>query len=179
MTELRLPFRVAEPEYDEPELSLPPAPLVEAHALAKARSVATTPADGPVIGVDTAVVPAHGRVLGKPVDTAGAAAMLATLAGTTHVVISGLAVVAGDAVEVGHAATAVTFRPLGDDEVDAYVATGEWRGRAGGYAIQGVGAALVERVEGCYPNVVGLPIALLVRFLGQLGYPVLPPGASR
>ena len=93
--------------------------------------------------------------------------MLAGLAGKTHAVLSGLCLLTPEWEVVGAAATLVSFRALSPDDVSRYVATGEWEGRAGAYAIQGRGAALVERVEGDYLNVVGLPVALLVRVLAE------------
>jgi septum formation protein len=173
LEQLRLPFRVAEPDYDEPPLAVPPQELVLRHALAKARSVQRQPGDGPVIGVDTEVVLDDGAVLGKPADAAAARAMLGALAGRRHRVLSGLAILAEGAEHSETIATDVHFRSLDAAALDGYVATGEWHGRAGGYAIQGLGAALVERVEGCYANVVGLPIAALVSALEALDYRVL------
>jgi septum formation protein len=115
-----------------------------------------------VLGVDT-IVTIDGEIWGKPADERGAAEVLRRLSDRTHSVVSGIALVAGDgAVEPATATTAVTFRRLGDWLVDWYVATGEWRERAGGYAIQGRGAALVTRIDGDYLNVVGLPVATLV-----------------
>ena len=178
---MQLPFRVAEPDYGEPDLPVSPAELVRTHALEKARSVATAPGDGPVVGVDTAVVLADSTVLGKPRDAVEARAMLARLQGREHRVLSGIAVLAGSRVLLGHAETVVRFRPLTPAEIDTYVAAGEWQGRAGAYAIQGLGAGLVAAVAGCYPNVVGLPVALLVETLAELGYPSLagkPPVAG-
>ena len=126
-----------------------------------------------MLGVDTEVVLDDGTVLGQPPDADAAGAMLAALAGRTHRVLSGLTVRDGELERTAHAATAVTFRPLSGDEIDAYVGRGEWRGRAGGYAIQEAGAALVARVDGDYANVVGLPVALLVESLHGMGYPAL------
>jgi septum formation protein len=146
---------------------------VRTHALEKARSVTAAPGDGPVVGVDTAVVLDDDSVLGKPPDAAAARGMLARLAGRPHRVLSGLAVLADGRELVDHAATIVRFRDLTADELDAYVASGEWEGRAGGYAIQGLGAGLVTGIEGDYANVVGLPVALLVATLADLGYPAL------
>jgi septum formation protein len=168
LTQLGLPFRLAEPDYDEPPLALPPEQLVEAHSLAKARSVATKPGDGPVLAVDTEVV-VDGAVFGKPPDAAGAAASLRLLAGRAHLVVSGVTLREHGRERTGHAVTTVRFRPLDEEEIVAYVATGEWQGRAGGYAIQGRGAALVESIDGCFYNVVGLPVALLVRLLREPG----------
>jgi septum formation protein len=117
-----------------------------------------------VLAVDTTVV-LDGRVYAKPADAADAERMLAELAGRTHAVVSGLCLLTPGWEEVETETTLVTFRPLTPRELAEYVATGEWEGRAGGYAIQGRGAALVERIEGDYLNVVGLPAALLVRLL--------------
>jgi septum formation protein len=170
LTQLGLPFRVAEPAYEELPLPLPPEELVQAYSRGKARSVEAGPADGPVLGVDTEVA-VDGRVYGKPADEQAAREMLAELAGRDHLVVSGLTLLADGQEQTGLSITMVRFRPLGADEIDGYVATGEWEGRAGGYAIQGRGAALVERIEGDYFNVVGLPVALLVTFLRAAGNP--------
>jgi len=177
LTQLGLPFRVVDPVYEEHPLDLPPERVVEERARGKARSVHAGPGDGPVLGVDTEVALDDGTVLGKPTSPATAVAMLTALGGRTHRVLSGLCLRWADEERVGHAVTEVTFRPLTPAEVRAYAETGEWRGRAGGYAIQGIGAALVARVDGCFPNVVGLPVALLVRELAALGLPVLAPAA--
>lgn len=117
-----------------------------------------------ILGVDT-VVALDGEVFGKPADAAAAAATLTRLAGRTHRVISGL-VLRPDGERV--AVTRVTFRALDAAQIDRYVATGEWRGRAGGYAIQERGAALVERIDGDYANIVGLPVAALIDLAGDL-----------
>jgi septum formation protein len=118
-----------------------------------------------VVGVDT-VVALDGRIYGKPAGEQEAAATLRALSGRTHAVVSGLAI----GREVSAATTLVTFRTLRPEVVEWYLATGEWRDRAGGYAIQGRGAALVARIEGDYLNVVGLPVALLLdRLPGLLG----------
>jgi septum formation protein len=165
LEQLGIPFEVAAPAYEEHDPpDAEPVALVRAHAVGKARSVHR---DGAVtLGVDT-TVHLGSRVYAKPRDEADARGMLAELAGRTHAVLSGLCLitVGGEAVE--HAATAVKFRPLGDDTIRRYVESGEWRGRAGGYAIQGVGGRLVERIDGDYLNVVGLPGALLVRLLEE------------
>jgi septum formation protein len=124
-------------------------------------------ADGrPVLGVDTAVV-LDGRVYGKPQTAEEATAMLDALGGGTHDVISGLCLLTPGWEAVEQDVTRVSFRPLTARDLAVYVAAGEWEGRAGGYAIQGLGAALVERIEGDYLNVVGLPAALLVRLLAE------------
>jgi septum formation protein len=116
------------------------------------------------VGVDT-TVHLDGRVYGKPRDADDAAEMLRALAGRTHTVVSGVCVLTDRAERVEHAETLVTFRWLADDAIAGYVASGEWEGRAGGYALQGLGGRLVERIEGDYLNVVGLPGALLLDLL--------------
>jgi septum formation protein len=162
LEQLGIAFEVVPPVYEE--LGEDP---VE-HAVGKARSV-----DGggrPVLGVDTVVVCGE-SVLNKPADEAEAEAMLGALAGREHQVVSGLCLRTRDWEEVRRAVTRVWFRPLTGGDVAAYVAAGEWRDRAGGYAIQGRGAALVERIEGDYLNVVGLPAAALVQVLSERGLP--------
>ncbi|MGH3039787.1 MAG: Maf family protein [Gaiellaceae bacterium] len=167
LEQLGLPFEVVAPRYDERhDAGLAPAELVRAHAAGKARSVADEAEERPVLGVDTAVV-VDGRVLGKPGDEAEAAEMLGALSGRRHVVVSGLCLLTPGWELVEHEETSVSFRKLTPRDIAAYVSSGEWRGRAGGYAIQGLGATLVDRVEGDYLNVVGLPAALLVRLLAE------------
>jgi septum formation protein len=167
LEQLGLPFDVVAPRYDERDPpGADPVALVREHARGKARSVAGGAGDRPVVGVDTAVV-LGSRVFGKPGDAAEAEAMLEALAGRTHVVVSGLCVVTPGWEELVHEETRVTFRPLTARDLAAYVGGGEWEGRAGAYAIQGRGAALVERIDGDYLNVVGLPAARLVALLAQ------------
>ena len=167
LEELGVPFEVVAPRYEErDDDGLAPSELVRAHAAGKARSVAGEAAGRVVLGVDTAVV-VDGRVLGKPADGREAGEMLALLSGRAHVVVSGLCLLGAGWEAVEHEETRVEFRRLSPEEIDAYVATREWEGRAGGYAIQSRGAALVERVEGDYLNVVGLPAALLARLLAE------------
>ncbi|MCL4289328.1 MAG: septum formation protein Maf [Thermoleophilia bacterium] len=165
--QLGVPFEVVAPDYEEHDPpGLTPVEAVRAHALGKARSVAAEAAGRIVLGVDTAVV-LDGRAHGKPSSAGEAAVMLAVLAGRTHEVVSGLCVAGPGFEDVEHETTRVTFRSLPVSTNAAYVETGEWEGRAGGYAIQGRGAALVTRVEGDYLNVVGLPAALLVTILSR------------
>jgi septum formation protein len=167
LEQLGLTFEVAAPRYEEDDDGrLPPVELVREHAAGKARSVADEAGERPVLGVDTAVV-IDGRTLGKPADASEAAAMLEILGGREHVVVSGLCLLTVGWEAVEHEETRVMFRELTPRDVAGYVRGGEWQGRAGGYAIQGRGAALVERVEGDYLNVVGLPASLLVRLLAE------------
>ena len=167
LEQLRIPFEVVAPRYvehDPPDAD--PVRLVRDHALGKARSLAGGAREQPVLGVDTTVV-LDGRVYAKPADAGDAERMLDALGGRTHAVVSGLALVTPGWEHVEAATTLVTFRPLTPRDLAEYLLSGEWEGRAGGYAIQGRGAALVERVEGDYLNVVGLPAATLVRLLAN------------
>ena len=167
LEQLGIPFDVVRPGYEEHD---PPdadaVALVREHARGKAHSVAAQAGDRPVLGVDTAVV-LDGTVFGKPAGAADAERMLETLSGRTHVVVSGLCLVTPGWELVEHESTSVVVRTLTPRDLAANLAGGEWEGRAGGYAIQGRGAALVERIEGDYLNVVGLPAALLVRLLAE------------
>jgi septum formation protein len=165
LEQLGLPFDVVAPRYEEHDPpDADPVALVREHARGKADSVAAEAGDRLVLGVDTTVV-CEGRVYAKPVDAADAEAMLDALGGRTHEVVSGLCLLTPGWELVETERTRVTFRPLTPRDLASYLATLEWEGRAGGYAIQGRGAALVERIEGDYLNVVGLPAALLVRLL--------------
>lgn len=171
LEQLRIPFDVLAPSYEEHDPhDAEPVLLVRTHAEGKARSVheegATT------LGVDT-TVHVGGRLYGKPEDENEARAMLVELAGMSHLVVSGLCLLGPGYAIVDHAVTRVTFRTLAVAEIDEYVATGEWHGRAGGYAIQGLGGRLVAGIDGDYLNVVGLPAALLVDVLSARAPKVL------
>ena len=163
LEQLRVAFEVVAPDYVEDD---PPdadaAELVRRHAEGKARSVHE---QGRVtLGVDTTVV-LDGRVYGKAADADEARHMLNELSGRTHTVVSGICLLGVAEDVLVHEMTDVTFRLLSHDLVDAYLESGEWEGRAGAYAIQGLGGRLVERIDGDYLNVVGLPGALLVSLL--------------
>jgi septum formation protein len=163
--QLRIPFDAVAPayiEHDPPDAD--PVSLVRDHAVGKARSV-HRPGQA-TIGVDT-TVHLDGRVYGKPRDVDEAVAMLRDLSGRTHAVVSGLCLIGPAGETVDHATTLVTFRALEERGIRDYVGSGEWRGRAGGYAIQGLGGRFVERIEGDYLNVVGLPGALIVDTLSR------------
>ena len=166
LEQLAIPFEAVVPQYDEKLSGADPIAEVERHAQGKARAVAGIASDRPVLGVDTEVV-LDGGVYGKPGDEGEAEAMLEELSGQTHEVVSGLCLLTPAWEELGHAVTRVSFRALTPRELGLYVVSEEWRERAGGYAIQGLGAALVERIDGDYLNVVGLPTALLVRLLAE------------
>jgi septum formation protein len=117
-----------------------------------------------VLGADTTVT-LDNHILGKPEDAADAARMLRLLSGRTHRVITGVALVTAEGAEVAAEATAVRFLALSDEEIATYVATGEPMDKAGAYAIQGRAARWIPRIEGCYFNVVGLPLALVSTLL--------------
>jgi septum formation protein len=145
-----------------------PAAIAQENALRKARAARLEGADEAVLGCDT-LVALDGVVYGKPLDESDARTTLGALSGVRHEVLSGLALLLEGSRELTAVArTAVTFRELSEDLIDWYLATGEWRGRAGGYAIQGAGAALVRSVEGDYENVVGLPLATLLDLYPEL-----------
>ena len=166
LEQLAIPFEAVVPQYEEELTGADPVAEVARHAQGKARSVAGIAGDRPVLGVDTEVV-LDGRVYGKPGDEGEAEAMLEELSGQTHEVVSGLCLLTPAWEELRHAVTRVSIRALTPRELGLYVVSEEWRERAGGYAIQGLGAALVDRIDGDYLNVVGLPTALLVELLAE------------
>ncbi len=132
----------------------------------KAEAVART-ADDTVIAADTIVV-CEGKVLGKPQDAEDAKAMLRLLSGRDHQVMTGMCVIRGDEVITSTEVTDIHFRPLSDDEIDAYVATGEPMDKAGSYGIQGGAALFAEKMVGDYYNVMGLPVCRLWKILHEL-----------
>lgn len=163
--QLGLPFEVVASRFDESLLSplgLHPADYVTQLALGKAAEVAARLAapEAVVVGADTTVV-LDGDVLNKPADPDDAARMLRRLSGRTHEVYTGLCLIHGEHIQTAHAVTAVTFAPLSDDTIAAYVATGEPLDKAGAYGIQGQGLGFIPRIDGDYYNVVGLPLELL------------------
>jgi septum formation protein len=127
-----------------------------------------------VLGADTTVT-LDNQILGKPSDPADAARILRLLSGRTHRVITGVALVTANSTEVAAEVTAVRFLTLSDEEIAAYVATGEPMDKAGAYAIQGRAARWIPRIEGDYFNVVGLPIALVSTLLESSRFPLTPP----
>ncbi len=171
LAQIGLPFRVHPSALNEEGGSAEAgseAPDVVACRLARAKAedVAAQVKRGLVIGADTIVI-CEGIIFGKPRDGAEAEDMLLRLAGRTHQVITGVAVVEAETghVEIDAAVTAVTMRDFASTEAAAYVTTGEPLDKAGAYAIQGRGALLVERIHGDYSNVVGLPLPTLARLL--------------
>jgi len=120
-----------------------------------------------VLGADTTVV-VDGRMLGKPADAAEARLMLALLAGRSHQVMTGICLKRGGKMVSDRATTRVWFAPMDAGEIDAYASSGEPLDKAGGYAIQGLASKFIERIEGCYFNVVGLPVELVYRHLREM-----------
>jgi septum formation protein len=171
LQQLGIEFSVQVPSVDELEAG-PPQEVALENAYRKAAAVSGQAAsDALVLGVDT-VVAIGGRMYGKPADAAQACATLRALAGRRHMVVSGLCVIAGGELRSAAATTIVRFRALDEALVQWYVAGEEWRERAGAYAIQGRGAALVTEIEGDYFNVVGLPVATLLDLAPGLLFPL-------
>ncbi|MHB0979724.1 MAG: Maf family protein [Thermoleophilia bacterium] len=179
-----LPFEVVSTEAEEASGGMEPSRLAEENALRKARSAHTpddTSAGVFVLGADTLVVVGGGLILGKPSGPLEARAMLESLSGMEHEVVTGVALVRttrggsraaaeGGECHLGSAATVVRMRALNLAEVDAYIASEEWRDKAGGYAVQGLAALVVDGVEGDYSNVVGLPLSLVGSLLRDAGF---------
>ncbi|MBA2133491.1 septum formation inhibitor Maf [Hydrogenispora sp. UU3] len=177
LTMLGLEFKVIASSFEERaklDPAAPPAEQVVTTARGKAEEVfrltASVPetADSLVIGADTIVV-LDGEVLGKPADQAEARRMLKTLSGRWHQVFTGLALLHREKTLTAYEMTRVHFRPLTDREIDAYLRTGEPMDKAGAYGIQGLGAIFVDRIEGCFYNVMGLPVPRLALLLKEYG----------
>jgi septum formation protein len=168
LTALGVPFEVVVPEVEELAGGGEPQDLVVENARRKARAgvaLAGATEGDHILGVDTDVA-LDGRLLGKAADAAGARERLEALSGRTHTVLSGMVVAGtGEEERSGIARSEVTFQALDEPTLELYLASGEWRDRAGAYAIQGLGALLVEQVEGDFSNVVGLPLRLLFSLL--------------
>jgi septum formation protein len=169
---LGVPFTIRVSDVSELEQGEDPGGVAVENALRKARAVRREGASEAVLGCDTIVV-LDGVIYGKPADAAGARETLAALSGRTHEVLSGLALLlpderAGVLERTALARTRVTFRAIEGELLDWYVGTEEWRGRSGGYAIQGAGATLALAVDGEEENVVGLPLATLVDLYPEL-----------
>jgi len=161
-----LDFTHVAPNVEEDESSLDPVERVEGNAYRKAMSVSAS--DSVVIGSDT-VVELDGKILGKPSDKEEAKIMLTSLSGNLHHVYSGLSLVFKEKRVTRHACTKVWFRTLSYEEIDDYVELGEPLDKAGSYGIQDSDRVLVEKIEGSYSNVVGLPLELLEEMLLEFG----------
>jgi nucleoside triphosphate pyrophosphatase len=168
---LRIPFRVIRPDVDETVLpGEEPAAYVRRLAGAKAAAVAPQAPGEVILAADTTVV-LDGEIFGKPESPAHAVEMLSRLQARTHEVMTAVTVTRGD--DMGHAldVSRVTFRPAERAALEAYVATGEPLDKAGAYAIQGLGAPLIDRVEGDFFGVMGLPLRLALDLLARFGRP--------
>lgn len=166
-------FRILAPTIDEPDAhtwDVPPAHIAEALSFFKARSVVEAVGDGLIVAADTVAV-VDGAVFGKPVDRADAQRILGQLVGTTHHVITGVTLLDAATArrDIRHATTAVTMRAVPKHEVEAYLDSGAWENKAGAYGIQDHGDRFVERVDGSFTNVVGLPMELLANMLADWG----------
>ena len=157
------------PDVDEsPKADETPQVYVERLAIEKASAIAHARPGAVVIGADTTVL-IDGEALGKPRDGSDARSMLGRLNGRAHDVLTGVAVVGSRGTKSGVERTRVWFDPMSADEIDRYVATGEPLDKAGAYAIQGLASRYIPRIEGSYTNVVGLPVALVVRLMVEAG----------
>jgi septum formation protein len=164
LTQAGIPFVVRTAPVDETPLNgEPPEDYVRRVAALKALAVPAAPGET-VLGADTTVV-IDGRMLGKPDDVADARRMLGLLSGRRHEVITGIAIRRGDEVRGDWATTRVWFTSMSAREIDEYAASGEPMDKAGAYAIQGLASKFIEKIDGCYFNVVGLPVALVYRYL--------------
>ncbi len=175
LQQIGLVFRTSPADVDESVLpGEQPAAYAVRVALDKARVAAERAGEGIVIAADTIVV-LGGRILGKPADDSDAVRMLSLLSGKQHEVVTGLAVIdaASKRTAAKTASTSVWFRNLAEEEIRAYVATREPLDKAGAYGIQEKGALLIEKIEGCYFNVVGLPLSLLGEILREFGIALL------
>jgi len=170
LRQLGLTFDVVASGLAEEDREADPAALVKLLAISKAKAVAAKVADGVIVAADT-VVCLDGELLGKPQDAKEAAGMLASLSGRRHEVLTGVAVIRQpEGLLCCHVEkTAVTMREISREEIARYLASGEPYDKAGGYGIQGKAAVFVEKLEGCYFNVVGLPLAALCRLLAEVG----------
>lgn len=175
LTQVGIPFRVVPGDIDENNADLSGTPEQKAERLAymKAKDVASGLDDGLVIGADTIVV-CGDEIFGKPADENDARRMLMKLGGREHQVITGIAVVDASSgkARTGHEVTRVRFAELTDREIEYYISSGEPFDKAGAYAIQGRAAIFVESLDGCYSNVVGLPLSRLYRLLKDFGVSV-------
>lgn len=172
LAQLGLQLSIVSPDVDESPLTEEaPVPYVRRLAVAKAHAVAA-PLDVIVIAADT-TVDLDGEILAKPADADDARRMLRRLAGVTHQVHTGVALRLGERTVAETVTTSVTFAALSDAMVDWYVGTGEPMDKAGAYAVQGAGGALVERIDGSVSNVIGLPLHTVVQLAGALGVVLL------
>jgi septum formation protein len=161
-----IPFTVRATSIDETPLEAEgPGPYVRRLAHAKALATQAAP-DEIILAADTTVV-SHGELLAKPLDEADARRMLLMISGRRHEVLTGICLRRGDQIIIDHASTGVWFAPLTPHEIEAYISSGEPMDKAGAYAIQGLASKFVERIDGCYFNVMGLPVSVVYRHLRE------------
>ncbi|MGQ9651039.1 MAG: Maf family protein [Phycisphaerae bacterium] len=173
LREAGIAFEVVAPTCVEPDVATwtrSPEEFVRSAALQKASSVAHRYPDRVILGADT-VVAVNGRIYGKPTDRNDARRILSALAGVTQDVITGVTILQpAKAVRLTECdVTRVTMRPMSVEEIEAYLDSGEWEGKAGAYGIQGTADRFVEKVQGSFSNVVGLPVERVLRMLATLG----------
>jgi septum formation protein len=172
---LGIEFNVVPSDIEESfDVNVPIDELVKRNALAKAKEVAERFDRGLIIGADTVVI-CDGEIFGKPLDISDARQILKRLAGNTHQVYTGVAVIRAEdfLVKTAHAVTDVTFRPLSEANIDRYFEMVDPLDKAGAYAIQGAGGIIIEKLAGCYYNVVGLPLNVLDGLLSHFGTELL------
>ena len=169
LTELGIPFTIMTKETDETlDESITPREGVEILARRKAEALSQDVSQADILIAADTLVELDGKALGKPIDEADAKAMLSRLSGARHTVHTGVAVKRGERILSDAETTVIRFRPLTEDEIDAYIASGEPMDKAGAYGIQGGASAFVESIDGEFDNVVGLPCKLLVRLLSEI-----------
>lgn len=165
------PDEIRPPDIDETPLKGEP-PREYALRLASEKAAAVAAGEDDLVLTADTVVAVGRRILGKPADEAEAVRFLLLLSGRRHRVITGVALRHGDRLWTRRVEAQVKFKRLSDEEVSAYIRSGEWRGKAGGYAIQGIGAAFIPWISGSYTAVVGLPLPEVAGLLSGAGYPV-------
>jgi len=173
LREAGITFEAVPPKYHEPNPTgwrLGPQDYAESVSHSKALSVAGDYPDRVILAADT-LVALGGEIIGKPADQDDAQAILRRLFGTTHQVMTGVTIYqpAAQRCITRHAVTTATMRPMSDEQLDAYLAGGEWENKAGAYGIQGSADAFVTIVEGSFSNVVGLPVELVLDMLAEFG----------
>jgi len=174
MKQLGLEFEAVESPFEETWTNPNPLELVKEHAIGKARAVAPLYNDAIIIGADTIAV-FEGELLGKPKDQKHAIEMLKKLSGKKHSMLTCICTIdtkTGQEI-IDTSETKVVFNELTEQDIQKYVATGEPLGKAGAYAIQGIGAALVKSIEGDYYNIMGLPVSILSKNLKKLGFSII------
>jgi septum formation protein len=179
LEQIRIPFSTIDPVIEEITSGRAEERVIQ-NAVAKASKASEQIKEGIIVGADT-VVEYEDKVLGKPSDYREAEVMLRTLSGNVHRVLTGIAVIdaVSNRLETDVVKTHVKMRVISDDEITAYIETGEPLGKAGGYAIQSVGGLLIEEVHGCFYNVVGLPLSRLDLLLKRFNISILETDSDK